>query len=145
MEFKIYNNGLPADAMEIRTVVFVEEQGFVDMPDETDKTAAHILGYDGDKAVAVCRVFRDGESDVYILGRFAVIKEYRGRGIGRELLREAETYVASVGGKRLMLHSQYHARGFYESCGYAVKGVVEYEQGEPHIWLEREVEIGGKS
>lgn len=145
MEFKIYNNGLPDDAMEIRTVVFVEEQGFIDMPDETDKIAAHIIGFDGGKAVAVCRVFREDEGDDHILGRFAVIKEYRGKGTGRMLLREAEGYVASVGGKRLKLHSQYHAKGFYESCGYTVKGEIEYEQGEPHIWLEREVRIGGRS
>ena len=129
----------PSESMKIRTSVFADEQGFVDMPDEIDKLAVHIVGYEGEQAVATCRLFKECEDGDYILGRFAVIKEFRGQGRGRALLREAEKYISSIGARTLKLHSQYQAKGFYERCGYTVKGEVEYEQGEPHIWLEREI------
>ncbi len=128
---------LPEDAMLIRVAVFVEEQGFCDERDETDDIATHFVMYDGETPIATCRTFPDASGDCYLLGRFAVRREYRGRGLGREMLRAAEAYVRTVGGARLALHSQYHAKGFYEACGYTAQGDVEDEQGCPHIWMTK--------
>ena len=89
METKVYNV-LPEDAVFIRNTVFVEEQGFKEEFDQIDGRAVHMVMYDKDNPVAVCRFFKDTEPDTYIIGRIAVIKKYRGQAIGMELMSEAE-------------------------------------------------------
>ena len=135
MDIRIYREPT-TDAMAIRRTVFVEEQGFADDPDETDPVAAHLVMYDSDKAVAVCRTF-PAENGVFMLGRFAVLAPYRSRGIGAALLQAAEHYARSKGAVRMALHSQWHAKGFYEHYGYIPHGGIEYEQNQPHIYMDK--------
>lgn len=66
MTFRIYDK-LCEDAKQIRTEVFVAEQGFETEFDDTDSKARHIVGYDGEKPVAVCRYFYDEEHKSYML------------------------------------------------------------------------------
>ena len=47
MTFRIYDK-LCEDAKQIRTEVFVAEQGFETEFDDTDSKARHIVGYDGE-------------------------------------------------------------------------------------------------
>lgn len=136
MEIKYYSS-LHSDAMYIRTTVFVDEQGFVDNGDENDSIATHIVMYDGEKPVSVCRVFAGEDPNEFYLGRMAVVKEYRYKGIGGVMMTAAENLVCEMKGKRLLLHSQLHAKEFYEKCGYSILGEVEYEQGEPHVWMQK--------
>ena len=128
---------LPEDAMKVRTTVFVAEQGFIDEPDETDKIATHIVCYDNGMAVGCCRTFIKEGTNNWLLGRMAVIKEYRNRGIGGEIMKSAERYVYEKNAVSLLLHSQLHAVGFYEKCGYKRISETEYEQGEPHVWMQK--------
>ena len=72
MIFRIYDK-LCEDAKQIRTEVFVAEQGFETEFDDTDSKARHIVGYDGEKPVAVCRYFYDEEHKSYMIGRIAVL------------------------------------------------------------------------
>ena len=131
-EIKIYDF-LHKDALDIRIEVFVREQGFIDEEDENDSAATHFVMYDGERAIATCRVFPQDDGKKYFFGRLAVLKEYRGKGLGSELLGAAESYVKNKGGERLSLHSQYHAKGFYEFSGYTVCGEIAYEQDHPHV------------
>ena len=89
MTFRIYDK-LCEDAKQIRTEVFVAEQGFETEFDDTDSKARHIVGYDGEKPVAVCRYFYDEEHKSYMIGRIAVIKECRGLHYGDIILCGAE-------------------------------------------------------
>ena len=89
MTFRIYDK-LCEDAKQIRTEVFVAEQGFETEFDDTDSKARHIVGYDGEKPVAVCRYFYDEEHKSYMIGRIAVIKECRGLHYGDKILSFAE-------------------------------------------------------
>ena len=130
-EIKIFNS-LPKDALDIRTEVFVREQGFVDEEDEHDALATHFVMYDGERAIATCRIFPKGDGE-YFFGRLAVLKAYRGQGLGSSLLQTVEAHVKENGGKRISLHSQYHAKPFYEFSGYTVCGEIEYEQNQPHV------------
>ena len=135
MNIRIYREPT-VDALAIRRTVFEKEQGFVDDPDEIDPVATHIVVYDSDTAVAVCRTFPE-ENGSYMLGRFAVLAPYRSRGIGASLLRAAENHARSQGATRMALHSQWHAKGFYERYGYLPQGDIEYEQNRPHIYMEK--------
>lgn len=128
---------LPEGALAVRIEVFVEEQGFCDEQDEIDGVATHFVMLDGEQPIATCRIFPEENGNGYLLGRLAVRKNYRGHGLGRELLNAVEAHVRGLGKTRLSLHSQYHAKGFYEACGYVAYGDVEDEQGCPHIWMTK--------
>ncbi|MBO5415061.1 MAG: GNAT family N-acetyltransferase [Clostridia bacterium] len=135
---KIYDK-LPMCAIDIRKTVFVDEQGFLYDIDDTDSIASHIVMFDGERAIATCRVFKKQEPDVYMMGRLAVLKEYRGQGLGTEVLSAAERHAHALGGSYLCMHAQYQARGFYAACGYSEYGEIEYEQDAPHIWMAKKL------
>ena len=78
---------LNADIISIRTEVFINEQGFKDEFDETDKTCSYIVLYDNKIPVATCRYFE--ENGIYHIGRVAVLKEYRNQHLGNEIMKFA--------------------------------------------------------
>ncbi len=136
MEIKIYN-ALPPEAIQIRITVFVEEQGFKDEIDEIDEIAAHLVAFDGETAVATCRLFEE-EDHKYIIGRLAVIRQYRGKHIGSELLEAAENIVQKNKGCGVYLHAQLSAKAFYEKQGYVASEGIDYEENCPHVWMRKE-------
>lgn len=138
MEIKVFNQ-LPKDSLDLRITVFVEEQGFVDEVDEADDYAIHLVMYEGEKAVATCRFFLKEDNETYMFGRLCVLKEYRGQSLGREMLKRVEEIVKEKGGKAIILHSQYHAKEFYEKCGFTQFGEIDYEQNKPHAWMRKEI------
>ncbi len=135
METKIYDV-LPPEAIQIRTAVFVEEQGFTEEFDELDGIAQHFVVFDDKTAVATCRLF-EREPHSYTVGRIAVIQPYRGKQIGAALLRTVERLVRRNQGRSLALHAQAAAQGFYEKQGYVPYGEADYEEKCPHIWMRK--------
>lgn len=135
MEIKLYTS-LPDEAMRIRTEVFVKEQGFIDFPDETDLVALHFVGYIGSLPIATCRAFADSDGE-YVLGRFAVLKAYRSKGLGSLLLGAVCDSLRERGIPCLKLHSQYPAKDFYKKNGFEVCGEPEYEQNALHVWMKK--------
>ncbi len=87
--------------------------------------------------VATCRIFWDSKINSYVLGRLAVIREYRGKHIGSVMVREAEQYVRKTGGTCIALHAQCRATGFYKKLGFTESGAIENEEGCPHIWMKK--------
>lgn len=138
MYTKIYMNGLPKDAKEIRKSVFIAEQGFQNEFDDIDDEAAHIVIYsDKDLPAAVCRVFQAHETETFFLGRLAVLKEYRGKSIGADVIKEAEKYVREKGGHRIDLHAQCRVSSFYQKLGFTQYGEIEDDEGCPHVWMSK--------
>ena len=127
---------IPQDAKSIREAVFVDEQGFHDEFDETDEISLHIVAYDGDAPVGVCRIFPN-EGNTWTLGRLAVLKPYRGRHLGARLVGEAEKTVRSRGADRLTLHAQERVKDFYRSLGYRDMGIHDLDEGCPHMWMDK--------
>ncbi len=138
MEFKTYEY-LTEDAKMIRQRVFMQEQGFVDEFDDADLQATQIVLYDADRPVATCRIFAGKEPREFILGRLAVLKEYRGKHIGSQMVKEAETVVAQKGGTSIALHAQCRVQAFYERSGYTAFGEIGEEEGCPHIWMKKQL------
>lgn len=83
---------LPEDAKRIREAVFMKEQGFKNEFDDIDLLALHLILYDGSQPAATCRLFPAAEQGVYLLGRLAVVKTYRGQKLGQRMLREARSH-----------------------------------------------------
>ena len=128
---------LTEDVKYVRETVFRVEQGFENEFDEIDSVAEHLLMLDNASPVATCRIFKEDREDEFVLGRLAVLKKYRGKHVGSDLLNKAEEHAKSRGAKAIRLHSQCAARKFYESNGYVAYGEVEYEEGVPHIWMRK--------
>lgn len=138
MEIKKYNC-LSDDAMLVRQTVFVDEQGFRDEFDETDRNAVHLVAYEKSEPIAVCRYFYSSERNAYLIGRLAVIKAYRGKQLGAAVIKAAEKLIKEAGGRTVELHSQEQAVGFYEKQGYTVCSEMEYEEHCPHYWMRKEL------
>lgn len=137
MNIKFYD-GLPQEAYEIRHKVFVEEQGFQNEFDDTDKFSKHLVLYDREIPIATCRFYRSSYRK-YTIGRIAVVKQYRGQNIGSYLLALAENEIRKIGGTQIYLHAQDKARKFYEKHGFACFGNMDLDESCPHIWMYKEI------
>ena len=129
---------MPPEAKKLREAVFVNEQHFKNEFDAIDNHAIHLVFYEQDQVLAVCRYYRDERvRGKYILGRIAVAKDQRGRHIGKALLDIAEKNIAAEGGRMIGLSAQVQARSFYEKSGYRAAGEVYLDEDCPHIYMEK--------
>jgi predicted GNAT family N-acyltransferase len=129
---KVSSAGELRRAFNIRLRVFVTEQGVpanIEL-DSDDPKALHFLAYVGERPVGTARlVVRRGGAKV---GRMAVLKTYRRRGIGSKLLRRALSAAKRRRVNDIYLHAQLSAVGFYESFGFRCIGDNFDEAGIPH-------------
>jgi predicted GNAT family N-acyltransferase len=118
-----------SDIEKIRSAVFIKEQNVpVELEwDEFDDDSTHILAYYDNKPVGTARLLSDGH-----IGRMAVLKEYRNRNIGRNMLK----YIIDIAQKRsirnIELSAQEHAVDFYKKYGFSVTSDVYMDAGIPH-------------
>ncbi len=118
-----------AEAQRIRFTVFVDEQRVppeLEM-DEYDAQCIHALAFSEGKAIGTGRLLPDGH-----IGRMAVLKDWRGHGAGRALLRALIAAARRRGDRDVVLNSQVHALGFYGAEGFKAEGPVYEEAGIPH-------------
>ena len=139
MRFTASPGVLPEEARLLRTLIFIEEQGFVREFDDLDDTAVHIVAFDGDKPIGTCRYYPRPDGS-YAIGRIAVAREYRGKGVGSALVLEAERRVALLGAKTTVVSAQLRAAGFYRSLGYIEQGSLYPEEHVPHILMVKRIE-----
>ena len=117
------------EAQRIRFAVFVEEQGVpleLEM-DENDARCVHALAFEEKTAVGTGRLLPDGH-----IGRMAVMKAWRGRGVGAALLRKLVEAARARGDREVMLSAQVHALGFYRAHGFSPEGNVYEDAGIAH-------------
>jgi len=119
-----------AACMEIRLAVFVGEQNvpLEEERDAHDETARHFLALVDGVPAGTARVIDKQEGAK--ITRVAVLRGFRGQGIGATLMRHIE---AAVPARCFMLDAQVHARAFYEGLGYAAEGEEFMEAGIPHL------------
>lgn len=135
-----YFNDITDDTRYIRETVFVIEQGFSEEFDEIDKKSIHFLVKINNKRAATARIFKSDNSDTkWTVGRFAVLKEYRGTGLGSFLMKKVEEKIKEQGGNVAELSAQKQAEKFYLSLGYIPMGDIYYDQHAPHIHMEKEL------
>ncbi|MCX6246299.1 MAG: GNAT family N-acetyltransferase [Bacteroidetes bacterium] len=132
--FSFSDQELADQAFSIRKKVFVEEEG-VDAGLEYDheEEAHHYLLMMAGKALATAR-WRETEKGIK-LERFAVLQEFRNRGLGGIILKEVLKDVIPLG-KAIYLHSQLRAVPFYERNGFVTEGDLFFEAGIGHYRME---------
>jgi predicted GNAT family N-acyltransferase len=96
-----------------------------------------VVAVEDGRVIGTCRLVFQG--DVARLGRMAVEQELRGRGLGAELLREAEFAALAAGSRRISLHAQLRARSLYERDGYHQLGEEFVEEGIDHVTMEKRI------
>ena len=124
-----------ADAMSVREAVFVVEQGVppeIEL-DEWDPQCDHALAFEPrGRVVGTGRLLPDGH-----IGRMAVVREWRGQGVGSAILAALVERAAARGMKHLVLNAQTHAAPFYASHGFVAFGDEFMEADIPHVAMAR--------
>ena len=122
--------------LELRCEVFVVEQNcaYNDV-DNKDQDAYHLLLEDNKKIVAGLRILKKGVSyDQISIGRVVVNKEYRGRGIAKDMMLKAIEFIENdLGEKEIKISAQAYLIDFYKSIGFVEVSQVYLEDDIPHI------------
>lgn len=129
----------------LRTEVFVNEQ---DVPkelelDEKDNSehTIHIGYFNGDELIGVARLI-DMDKEVIHIGRVAIDKNHRGKGIGNRLILGCEDIAKNVLNKdfTIELGAQFYAENFYKKLGYnRINNNIYIEAGIEHIDMRKTI------
>jgi len=104
----------------VRHAVFVEEQGIPGSLewDGRDGDCRHVLALTGDaEVIATGRLMADGR-----IGRMAVLRVWRGCGVGRALLERLQQLALQGGLRQVYVHAQLEVAGFYSRAGFRITG-----------------------
>ena len=129
----------------LRIEVFVKEQKVpieleLDDKDHSDNTV-HIGYFHEDNLIGVARLI-DMDKDVIHIGRVVIDKEYRGQGIGRELIIGCENIAQQILKRKIIieLSAQIQAENFYKSLGYnRVNDIIYLDAGIEHVDMRKEI------
>lgn len=121
-------------ASPIRFQVFVREQRVpaeIEL-DDMDAPSLHAIAFENEKAIGTGRLLPDGH-----IGRMAILKEWRRRGIGAAILKALIDAAERRGDREIALSAQLHAVDFYRTHGFEPVGDVYEEAGIPHQAMVR--------
>ena len=116
----------------IRTEVFTKEQGIsieIDQ-DDYDINSDHVIIYEDNVAVGTGRIIN--KEDTWLIGRIAVLKNYRGKHYGDLIVRKLVDYGLKNGYNKIVVHSQVQVLNFYRRIGFVEYGDVYLEAGIQH-------------
>ena len=124
-----------AQLMAVRELVFIIEQ---EVPielewDGLDVGSQHLLALNATgEAIGCARLLGDGN-----IGRMAVLKPWRGLGVGGALLKAAIAYYQQQAMPVITLSAQVHAIAFYEKFGFKVSSEAYMDAGILHKDMQR--------
>ena len=121
----------------LRFAIFVGEQNVpkgIELDDQ-DASCVHAVAFDVDgKAIGTGRLLPDGH-----IGRMAVVKEWRRRGIGNAILEALMGEARKRGHAEVVLSAQLQAAEFYRGFGFAAEGKIYEEAGILHQAMRRKL------
>ena len=124
------------DALQLRSRVFILEQGpYLDV-DGHDRTSWHLLGRDeAGTLLAYLRVVDPGvKFNEPSIGRVITAPEVRGSGLGRRLMREGLAGCAEHWpGQAIRISAQARLQRFYSELGFSAASDEYLEDGIPHL------------
>jgi predicted GNAT family N-acyltransferase len=142
--FSIVQAQLPDELPVIHTIrqqVFVEEQhipGHLEW-DGQDPSCCHVVALDPHhQAIGTGRISPDGR-----IGRMAVLKPWRSKGIGSAILDALLELARTKGHHSVYLHAQLDAAGLYRQAGFRQRGQSFREAGIEHITMVKTLACPG--
>lgn len=130
-----------ADCCRVRDEVFVREQGVpLELErDGEDPACTHVIARDASGSpVGTGRITPGGR-----IGRMAVLRAWRGRGVGDAMLRALLDHARERGLGEVQLHAQAQAIGFYSARGFFPTGGRFQEAGIEHQAMRRPLPRAG--
>ena len=111
--------------------MFCDEQGVSPAADrdDLDLEAIHVVAVDDGAELIRGRVAR--------LGRLAVDRSARRRGVGAAIHAVAADAAAKAGASEIDLHAQTYALDLYINDGYLEHGEEFIEEGIPHVAMRK--------
>lgn len=118
------------DALQaIRSAVFIDEQRVPKKLewDGLDPECTQFLARIGARPVATARLTPQGQ-----IGRMAVLKDWRGRGVGSNMLTAVLDQARQQGFEQVFLHAQVNVIPFYQRHGFVAEGEIFLDAGIEH-------------
>jgi ElaA protein len=126
-------------ALALREEVFCREQGVPrsEELDGRDGEAEHLVALDAadGRVVGTLRLLLDGPRAK--VGRVAVERSWRRRGVASAMLALALQRARELGCAEARLAAQLRATGVYRRAGFTVQSEPFQEAGIPHVWMGR--------
>ena len=124
--------------LKLRFEVFVIEQECLDIdPDGKDKVSMHLMLEDDGKIIGCARILPPKVSyDEPSIGRIALDKSYRGKGLGREIVQKCVDFIHNIMKIReIRISGQAYLLDFYKSFGFVVTEGPYLEDKIPHYQM----------
>ena len=125
------------DIIALRIQIFIIEQNCpYQEVDGKDKLAHHLFfKNEMDEIIAVTRILPQGIScNEVAIGRVVVHENYRGTGLGNQLMAESMKFVRDKYGEvPVRLSAQKHLEHYYGNHGFKSTGKEYLEDGIPHV------------
>ena len=125
------------DIIALRIQIFIIEQNCpYQEVDGKDKLAHHLFfKNEMDEIIAVTRILPQGISYTEVaIGRVVVHEDYRGTGLGNQLMADSMNFVRDKYGEvPVRLSAQKHLENYYGNHGFKSTGKEYLEDGIPHV------------
>lgn len=125
--------------VDLRLKVYVDEQKVpLELElDEHDEGAQHLALCLDDKVVATLRIVREGATAH--IGRLAVDRDHRRRGLASRLMLKALSQAADGGCTDAVLDAQTWITHLYAQFGFEICSEVFMDAGIPHFRMRRKL------
>lgn len=125
------------EIMRSRFEVFAREQRIIDEDDldGLDDKCIHIFLKDNGKIATYCRIVpKEIGYDYISIGRVLVLKQYRKKGLAKEMMEECIKYIKeNTDEKTIVVSAQKYVENLYKSVGFTSISQIYEEAGIPHI------------
>lgn len=122
--------------LQLRSEIFVVEQNcpYQDV-DNKDERSYHLFCKEEEKIISYLRVLeKDLSFDEIAIGRVCVSKDFRGKGIAREIMKKAIRFIEEeLHGNTIKIQAQAYLIDFYSSLGFKSISEEYLEDDIPHI------------
>ena len=100
-----------------------------------------LIGYFNDSCAELlaCCVLTKIDEDIIKLRQMAVVENWQGKGIGRELILFAEKFAKKQGFNQMVMNARKVAIGFYQKLGYKIVSDEFIEVTIPHVKMDKTI------
>lgn len=126
------------EVVKLRQDIFIIEQNCIyDDIDGLDYVSAHLLLLgDDNNLIGYLRLVPAGKKfEELSLGRIAIKKKYRGKGLGTILIKKGLAIAKNWGETSVRIEAQAHLEKYYADLGFKTTSEIYDVDGIPHIQM----------
>ena len=126
--------------VQMRYLILRAPLGLTFSDEELAKEQDNLLigAFDEDVMLGCCMLVKKDRGTIQ-LRQMAVNNNLQGKGIGASIIAFVESISRDKGYSKVMMHARDTAVGFYEKCGYKIKGEQFLELNIPHHVMEKHI------